>query len=87
MSELDKMCQNTTIHKDTSKEFRHIVDSVESKSVKPEKIGNKISKIIKKRNPKYVYRINNNFLLKILNILPDKMQVWIITKLLRKKHK
>ena len=85
MSELNKMCDKTIIHKDTSKRFKKIVESVESKHVSPEKVANKIYKIDKKKHPKYVYKLNNNFLLKLLNILPDRWQVKIIGKILKTK--
>lgn len=83
VSEMDKMCAKTVIHKDTSTRFKKIVDSVESKHVAPEKVANKLYKISEKKHPKYVYRLNNNPLLKILNALPDRWQVKIIGKILK----
>ena len=87
INELDKMCQKTIIHKDTSKRFKKIVDSVESKYIDPSVLANKIYKIENKKHPKYIYRINNNPLLKLLNILPSRWQVKIIGKILTKKNK
>lgn len=85
ISELDKMCENTVIHKDASKNFRNIVNSVESKSISPEKVSEKIFKIENKKHPKYVYSLNNNLALKLLNLLPHKLQVKVISKILKKK--
>lgn len=82
-SSMDKMCEKTVIHKEQSKNFKHIVDSVESKSVSPDKVASKLTKIIKKKHPKYVYRLNNNFALKLLNALPDRLQVKIISKIIK----
>lgn len=81
-SSMDKMCKKTVIHKEQSKNFKHIVDSVESKSVSPSKVADKLCKILKKKHPKYVYTLNNNFALKLLNALPDSLQVKIISKIL-----
>lgn len=81
-SSMDKMCKKTVIHKEQSKNFKHIVDSVESKSVPPSKVADKLCKILKKKHPKYVYTLNNNFALKLLNALPDSLQVKIISKIL-----
>ena len=85
MSELDKMCEKTKIHKNTSRRFKKIVNSVESKNVSSEILANKIYKIENKKHPKYIYKLNNNFLLKLLNILPARWQVKIIGRILKDK--
>lgn len=86
-SELDKFCENTRIYQSTSKEFKKIVDSVESKNIPAEKVALKMQKILSVKKPKYVYKINRNKLLLIFNALPQKMQVWLIKKLLLKNTK
>lgn len=83
-SELDKFCTTTEIYKNTSKEFKKIVESIESKSVAPEKVALKIRKFLLAKKPKYVYKINSNKLLLLFNALPDRLQVWLIKKLLLK---
>ena len=85
MMELDKMCEKTVIHKNTSKKFKKIVNSVEAKSVPASKVADKLLKIENKKHPKYVYSLNRNFLLKLLNILPARWQVKIIGKILKSK--
>ena len=82
-TEVDKMCTKTEIHKDTSKRFRKIMNSVESKTIEPEKLAKFIGKIVSKKRPRYHYKINNNKLLKLLSILPDHWQVGIISKILK----
>lgn len=82
-TEVDKMCSKTKIHKETSKRFRKIMNSVESKTIEPEKLAKFIGKIVGKKRPRYHYKINNSKLLKLLSILPDHVQVGIITKILR----
>lgn len=82
-SSLDEFVKNTKIHKRSSTKFKHIVDSVEAKAIEPEKIAKLFSKILKKKNPKFSYSINRNFGLRLLNLLPDKLQVKIISKLIK----
>ena len=84
-SALDKFCENTEIYKVNADRFRKIVNSVEAKSVPPTKIAEKVGKILKAKRPKFVYSINRNKLLLLLNILPSKMQFWVIKKILEKK--
>ena len=80
-----KWCEKTVIHKNTSKKFKKIVNSVEAKSVPASKVADKLLKIENKKHPKYVYSLNRNFLLKLLNILPARWQVKIIGKILKSK--
>ena len=64
-----------------------IINSVETKNVAPEKVANIVEKILNKKKPKYVYKLNRNFGLLCLNALPKRTQNWIIKKILigRKK--
>jgi short-subunit dehydrogenase len=84
-SAIDNFINNTELYKETSTKFKKIVDSVETKNIPAEKIAKLAHKIVKARRPKYVYNINRNFLLKLLNILPDRLQVFVIGKLLKSK--
>lgn len=80
---LNNFCNKTELYKCNSKRFKKIVDSVEAKNILPSKIANKTIKILKKKNPKFAYKINNNFYLKLLNILPKRLQFYIIRQLLK----
>ena len=80
---LDKFVENTNIYKENSLKFKHIVESVEAKSIEPIKIGKIAYKILKSKKPKYIYNINRNKLLRLLNFLPRNFQVWIIKKILK----
>lgn len=86
-SELDNFCENTQVYKATSKEFKKIVESIEAKNISSTKVALKIQKFLSAKKPKYVYKINRNKLLLIFNALPDKLQVWLIKKLLLKNNK
>ena len=53
------------------------------KVIEPEKVGKLIVKTIEKKRTKYVYKINRNFLLSILNLLPKRLQCFIIKTILK----
>ena len=83
-SALDKFCNSTQLYQCNAKRFKQIVDSVEAKSIDPTKIALLSYKILKKKHPKFAYSINNNFMLKLLNMLPKRMQLFIIRQILKK---
>ena len=80
---IERFVSNTKIYKSTSTRFKKIVDSVESRNVSPDKIADKVLAALEDKNPKYVYKINRNPLLLLLNSLPDRMQVDIIGMILK----
>lgn len=82
-SELEKFVNNTQLYSCNAKNFKNIVDNVEAKAVKPIKVAKKLYKISNKRHTKFAYKLNNNFMLRLLNILPRKMQFFIIKKILK----
>lgn len=83
MNSLDNFINSTSHYKCNASKFKDIVNSVESKKISPNKIGNLIYKVNKKKNPKYVYNINRNKLLLLLNILPKRLQNKIIKSILK----
>lgn len=80
---LDKFCEKTNTYKCNAGRFKKIVNGVEAKSVLPEKIAQTTAKILKKKKPKFAYNVNRNKLLLLLNSLPQKVQFWIIKKILK----
>lgn len=80
---LDRFCEKTKLYDCNAKRFKKIVNSVEARSVKPEKIAKKANKILKKKNPKFAFSINRNPLLLLLNILPKRTQLWAIRQILK----
>lgn len=80
---LDRFCNETKLYKCNATRFKKIVNNVEAKKIDAIKIAKIARKIINSKHPKYVYNINRNFLLKLLNILPQKWQVGIIKKILK----
>lgn len=80
---LDRFCQNTKLYSCNATRFKKIVDSVEARSIKPEKLAQKMLKILNKKKPKFAYAINRNPLLLLLNALPKRFQFWVIKKILK----
>ena len=83
MAALEKFCARTRLYSYNAKRFKRIVESVESRHIPPEKIAKKALKIIQTKHPKYVYKINRNPLLLLLNTLPQRLQTWIIKQVLK----
>ena len=83
-SALDKFVDNTKIYKTNSRRFKRIVGGVEAKNVGPEKIGELAYRIISAKMPRYVYNINRNPLLLLLNALPQRFQNFVIKLILTK---
>ena len=84
-NKLDKFTNTTTHYQCNAKKFKQIVDSVESKKVSPDKIANLIYKASNIKRPRYVYQINRNKGLLLLNMLPKSWQHKIIKNILKSK--
>lgn len=80
---LDKFCDETELYNCNAARFKSIVEGVEARHIKPEKLAQKILKILTKRNPAFAYSINRNPLLCLLNILPKRLQFFAIKQVLK----
>lgn len=80
---LERFCEKTELYQCNAERFRKIVNSVEAKSVSPQKIAKKTMKILGKENPRFVYTINRNGLLRLLNALPKRIQCGVIKRILK----
>ena len=83
ISALDRFCDNTELYTFSAKRFKSIVESVEAKSVKSDKIGKITVKILGRKRPKFIYKINRNPLLLLLNLLPKRLATFIIKMILK----
>lgn len=81
--ELEKFCSKTKLYRCNAVRFRNIVDSVEAKSIAPEKVAEKALKILGNKSPAFAYSINRNPLLRLLNILPKRLQCFAIRQVLK----
>lgn len=80
---LDRFCNTTELYKCNAEKFRNIVDRVESRKVSPDRIAGLVVRAIRAKRPRYVYKINRNPLLLLLNALPDRAQNRIIARIIR----
>ncbi len=80
---LDKFCKETKIYTCNAKRFKNIVNKVEARKIAPEKIAKKVENILGKKHSKFVYKINRNPLLLLLNLMPQRFQFWVIKKILK----
>ena len=80
---LDRFCRETKLYACNAKRFKAIVDRVEARNIPPQRIGQKIRRILKKKKPGFAYSINRNPLLLLLNVLPKRLQLWAIKQVLR----
>ncbi|MBO4668032.1 MAG: SDR family NAD(P)-dependent oxidoreductase [Bacilli bacterium] len=85
IANVQRMEQETVLYHEYVINFRKIVEANESKTIPPIKIAKLMAKIIKKSKPKLLYAINRNPKLMLLSMLPQRMQLKIIKKLLSKK--
>lgn len=82
---LDRFCEKTRLYTCNADRFKNIVERVEARRIKPQKLAKKVTRILGKRNAAFAYSINRNPLLLMLNILPKRLQLWAIRLVLRKK--
>ena len=80
---LAAFCEKTKLYKCNAEHFRRIVDSVEAKSVEPERIADLTLSILSKRTPAFAYSVNRNSLLRLMNILPKWLQFASIRAVLK----
>ncbi len=81
---LDRFCSKTALYSCNAKRFKAIVENVEARHIPPEKIAKKARAIALKKKPRFAYAINRNPLLLMLNILPPRVQFFIIGMILKK---
>ena len=85
MNELDRLCDRTKLYKTNTKRFKRIVGAVEARHIPPEKVARLAGKVYAKKKPAFVYSINRNPLLRLMNVLPKRLQLYVIKKLLKSK--
>lgn len=79
---LDRFCENTQLYSCNAGRFKKIVDKVEARNIQPKKLADKVVTILQKKKPAFVNCINRNPLLLLLNILPKRLQLFIIKRIL-----
>lgn len=87
VTKMNRFCDETELYPIASDRFRKIVASVENRSVTPERLAKTVQKALEAKRPRYVYNLNRNFGLRLLNRLPLRWQVTIIGWILKPKKK
>ncbi len=82
---LDQFTANTKTYALGAKRFRDIVNRVENRKIAPDRIAQKVCEILSKRNPRFAYSVNRNPLLLLLNALPERLQFFVIRRILSSK--
>jgi len=80
---LDDFCGKTALYTCNADRFKRIVNRVEARCIPPERLAERVGKILDKRRPAFAYSINRNPLLLMLNMLPKRLQLWAIKLVLR----
>lgn len=80
---LDRFTEKTRLYSCNAARFRAIVGRVEARCIPPTKIAKKVASILEKRRPAFAYSINRNPLLLLLNVLPRRLQLFVIRMILR----
>ena len=80
---LERFCSSTVRYRVSADRFRKIVGRVEARKIPPEKIADLLVRALRAKRPRYVYAVNRNPLLLILNALPDGVQCRIIGGILK----
>lgn len=83
MDGLDHFCLKTLLYACNARRFRRIVQSVEARNIAPERVADRVVKILSRKHPVYIYSINRNPLLLMLNVLPRRLQTWLIKQVLK----
>ena len=84
---IDHFTKNTKTYQTNARKFKEITESIKNRNIDASKIADLIYKILNKKKPRYVYSINRNPLLLLLNAMPQRFQNWVIKKILLSKEK
>ena len=81
--EFDELVSSTVHFKDQLLKMKFLMDGELSKTNKVEPLAALIAKIIEKKKVKLIYRYKNSFKLKLLGIMPERLQDKIFLRLVK----
>lgn len=81
-AKLDQFCSSTRLYRFSSGRFRKIVESIEAKHISPDRIASLIDQVLRAAHPRLVYSINRNPLLLLYQLLPPRLKLFVIRKIL-----
>lgn len=82
LKDTDDLANKTILYRKQAHKFSNIAKKFMGKPIKPEKLAKLIYKTTIKKRPKLVYKIHHNIGLVLLNILPKRLQCFIIKMIL-----
>ena len=82
---LDRFCEKTELYTCNAARFKEIVDRVEARCISPSRLASCAVGIVEKKTPRFTYAVNRNPLLRLLNLLPKRMQLFVIRLILKKQ--
>lgn len=77
------LSEKTVLYKKQSGKFYKLVKRFMGKPLNPQKIAPTYYKALTSKHPKSIYKKHTNPLLKLLNILPKRLQCWVVKSLLK----
>ena len=80
---MEALNAETELYKNTITKFKHIVDKQQGGAISPTKIAELVFKILSKKKTKHVYSKNISKKLKLLSVIPSKMQLKIFKMILK----
>ena len=83
---IEAFCDNTQLYRETSRRFLSIVNRIETANVEPSRIAKVVLRALEASRPHYVYNINRSPLLLMLNMLPKRLQNFLIKRILLPKQ-
>lgn len=81
--EMNDLNDNTILYKNTITKFKSIVDKEQGGAISPNKIADLVYKILNKKKTKHIYTKNASIKLKLLSIIPAKLQLKIFKMILK----
>lgn len=79
----EKLANDTTLFKKESRKFVSITKKFMGKPIKAVLLAKKIYKVSLKKHPKYTYKMHHNLGLVLLNMLPKRIQCFLIKLILK----
>ena len=83
---IERFAADTKLYPNQAERFLSVTRRVESKSVPPEAIAQKLLRILSAKRPRFLYRLNSNPLLKLYGVLPKQWKLRAIGSYLKPKQ-
>lgn len=82
-SQFNNLVDETKLYKEPLLKMKHIMDKELQKAKHPKKFVKVALKAVNSKRPKLCYKVNNSLKMKLLSVLPDRLQDYIYYKFLK----